>query len=564
MSTQPVSIISGLLLLVGASLHGQHTPAPAAIKLSGGIGVNVGTYNAFGIDNRRDPLQYLFNANLNIRILDKVDIPLGVTVSQQETRFLQPNNIYGISPRYRNLTGHFGYRSMRFSQYTLNNHLFLGGGVEADLPNKKGPVIRLAGMYGRLRRAVEPGAAAVNGGVASYKRNGYGAMVRLSRRERRADFLSVSLFRAEDRENSITAPLAAEVAPQRNLAVGVTGQYRLLGKLTAGFDYGASALTTDARAGAAETGEIPAFLRPFDGLIDGRSSTRYRDAYSTRLDYRMKRAAVGLAYQRIDPDYQTLGSYFFQNNLENATLTASWADKDNRVTLAGSFGVQRNGLEETALTSNRRLIGSLNYNHNFSDRLNWNVNFNNYTASLRVEREELSDSLQFYQISTSLSAGANYRLQAGHSIYSQASWQRGNSRDEYRLFEDETTFLNLSAGWRFTLAGWQLGVNPAFNYSVATTAAGDLTRAGPSLNFSRQFADRKINTSLGLAYTGNMTTGDDGGQARVFSSRLNGSFRLSKSTSVNVGLGYFRRDSRNPQLVDFGELRGRMGYRWRF
>lgn len=560
------SLVCSLAVILSGPVLCQSTSQTKAgpVKLSGGIGLNFGSYSSFGIENRRDPFQYLFSANLNIRVLNKIDIPLGVTVSQQETRFLQPNNIYGISPRYKDMTGHFGYRALSFSQYTLNNHLFLGGGLEFKLPTNKGPVITISGMYGRLRRAVEPGDAAVNEGFASYKRNGYGAKVLLANRKKAINNLAINVFRAEDRVNSIAAPLAAEIAPQENVAVGITGQHQLFGKLIASFDYGASALTRDTRAEGAKAADIPLPLRPLGGLINGRATTQYRDAYSTKLDYRLKRANIGLAYQRIDPDYQTLGSYFFQNNLENSTLTASWISKDTKVNLAGSFGVQRNGLEETALTSNRRLIGSLAYNHNFSDRLNWNVNFNNYTAALRVEREELTDSLNYYQISTNLSGGVNYRLEGDHTIYANASWQQGNSRDEYRIFDQQTSFVNLTGGWRFILEGWGLGINPAFNYSRSNTEFGDITRIGPSVNFNRQFLDRKINTSLALAYTGNMEVGVDGSQSRIFSSRINAGFKLSGAASINLGLAYFQRSSANPDIIDFGELRGRAGYRWRF
>ena len=61
------------------------------IKISGGINATQTFYNAWGIQNRRDPYYWLLNANLNFNILG-VSIPVSATFSQQSKSFTQPFN----------------------------------------------------------------------------------------------------------------------------------------------------------------------------------------------------------------------------------------------------------------------------------------------------------------------------------------------------------------------------------------------------------------------------------------------------------------------------------------
>ncbi|MEQ8338575.1 MAG: hypothetical protein RIA62_14560 [Cyclobacteriaceae bacterium] len=46
------------------------------------------------------------------------------------TSFQQPFNQYGMSPTYKNVTAHIGFRSMNFSRYSLAGHLFLVPGLK--------------------------------------------------------------------------------------------------------------------------------------------------------------------------------------------------------------------------------------------------------------------------------------------------------------------------------------------------------------------------------------------------------------------------------------------------
>lgn len=122
-----------------------------------------------GKDSRRDPYFWMVGANLNISVYG-INIPLSATISQQNKSFTQPFNQYGLSPRYKDVTVHLGYRSMMFSNFSLGGSMFLGSGVEV---NPKNSWVRVAAFYGRLVKPIS--ASGVSGlmvGVPTYGRWG--------------------------------------------------------------------------------------------------------------------------------------------------------------------------------------------------------------------------------------------------------------------------------------------------------------------------------------------------------------------------------------------------------
>ncbi len=90
------------------------------LEMSGGINATTTFYNAVGIQPRRDPYFWMFNANLNLKLLGVIDAPFSATLTSQNKEFSQPGNFTGISPKYKWITVHAGYRSLNFSQFSYS------------------------------------------------------------------------------------------------------------------------------------------------------------------------------------------------------------------------------------------------------------------------------------------------------------------------------------------------------------------------------------------------------------------------------------------------------------
>src|SRR5690554_4518031 len=139
-----------LLLIYGAraqaqdlSQIGQQKP----VRVFGGLSVRTMHYQAQGIANRRQPFNFIVSGSPVLSIYG-IDIPIQFMLSKKEQSFQQPFNRFGLSPRYKWLTVHGGYRNVHFSPYTLAGHTMLGAGIEMN-PGK----LRVGLMYGRLNRA---------------------------------------------------------------------------------------------------------------------------------------------------------------------------------------------------------------------------------------------------------------------------------------------------------------------------------------------------------------------------------------------------------------------------
>src|SRR5690606_30555610 len=101
-------------------------------------------YGTSGIASRRQPFSWYITGAPVVSIYG-ISFPFSMTVSEQERRYAQPFNRYGVSPRYKWLTLHAGYRNVRFSDFTLAGVNMLGGGVEIN-PG----IFRFGAMAGRI------------------------------------------------------------------------------------------------------------------------------------------------------------------------------------------------------------------------------------------------------------------------------------------------------------------------------------------------------------------------------------------------------------------------------
>lgn len=152
-----------LALTLPLTLHSQDVEAllktfkNKPIQVSGGVSTNHIYYYSDGISPRRNnPYTYYAQGNLNFNIYNKVSLPFSFSYSNAVFDYTYPQNQqsfnqFGLSPKYKWITLHGGYRSMTFSPYTLNGHIFLGGGAELAPSDK----VDIALMYGRLQKAVE-------------------------------------------------------------------------------------------------------------------------------------------------------------------------------------------------------------------------------------------------------------------------------------------------------------------------------------------------------------------------------------------------------------------------
>jgi hypothetical protein len=558
-----------LLLLPAGTLLAQdlgNIKERKALTVSGALSANQIFYHANGIDARRDPYTYFLSGNLNFDLYGW-SIPLSFTYSNQEFAFQQPFNQYGIHPTYKWLRGHLGYISMNFSPYTLAGHIFYGAGLEAN-PSEKWSVSM---MYGRLQKAVEPDSTETAGNLPAFKRMGYGFKVSY---RQAGDFADLIFFKAADQINSIAyVPEALQVLPQENLVMSLALGKRLFEKLDISMEVANSGITRDTRATQTD-GQAPiSWLGP---LYTPRTSTGYYQAWKTAATYRAQGLAFGFAYERVDPEYRTLGAYFFNNDLENITANANTALLQGKMNLGANLGVQRNNLEDDQMNTMRRLVGSANLNYSPSEKLNLDLSYSSFQTFTNIQPrfEQINqltpydnlDTLNFTQISRSANLMAAYVLSDDPANrqnltlnvnFQDAADEQGNGSSLAG-----TQFYNLNTAWQMNLSEKQLSLSTALNYSLDRMDTSQTVTLGPTLALSKAFAPQ-LRANLSGSF--NRSYFDGRVINSIYSLRLTGSYTWLKSHNFNLSVIQVSRDNQQESSnLSFTEFTVTLGYGYNF
>lgn len=538
------------------------------IKINGSIGTNQILYAISGIESRRLPYSYFYNGNININLYG-LSIPLSYTFSNQQSQFQQPFNQYGIQPSYKWIKGYAGYSNMVFSPYSLNGHIFLGGGVDLSPPG----LFRFSAMYGRLQKAVEEDST-VTQNLPMYQRMGYGLKAGIGKGN---NFLDLVLFHAHDLETSLKKiPVQNDVLPSENLVLGFNFSKAIAKRIVFSGEYARSAFTRDVRS-VENVSDIPLFYKATTFMFTPRSSTSYYNALRTNVTYTAPGFSFGIGYEKIDPNYRTLGAYYFNNDLENITLNTTKKLFKSKVNIASNIGVQRNNLNEQKVATMRRFIGSFNINYSPSSKANISVNYSNFQTFTRVRPvfEKINqltpfdnlDTLNYVQLTQSAGLNSNYII---GDVQDSKKRQNINASLTYQVVGDSygsrntkagTVFYNGSIAYSYFFVSRQLNLSLAANTNISKFADNKTTMLGPTFSISKSALENKLRTTISSSW--NKTFVESAIGARIFNIRLSGSYTFLKKHNFNTSLVMLNRN-KNGNTAGFTEFTGIIGYVFNF
>ncbi len=221
-------------------------------------------------------------------------------------------NSLSLHPKHKWITAHIGSVSMNFSPYTLSGHQFTGGGIDLT-PNG---AWSFSAMSGRLLKATEDDGDART--QPAFDRFGYGLKTTYKKDKYKVRLIA---FYAKDDKNSLDSiPEIRNILPQENFVLSIDGEVKLSRNLTFAGEHASTAITKDLRS-PSSGGSSKFSLANI--LLNQKTSTAVFNAFKTNINYTIGKATVGLGYERIDPRYETLGAYFFNNDFENITINAT-------------------------------------------------------------------------------------------------------------------------------------------------------------------------------------------------------------------------------------------------
>lgn len=541
------------------------------VDFSGSLNLSTIGYWANGIDQRRDPFNWFLTGNLNVNLFG-YSAPLSFSYSNANKTYSQPFNQLSFSPEYKWVKTYIGYSSMTFSNYTLAGHLFLGGGVELS-PGKW----KISAMYGRLRKAVEFNPAdTLQHTNASYKRMGYGLKVGY---ENNGDAISASIFSAKDDVTSIPFILPeSQLTPMQNVAVSLAGRKSFLKRFFIEGEYAISSLNHNTRASGSDNDSVA--FKSTDNIIKDllpeNSTNRYYDALNASVGYQGNWYSLQVRYERIAPEYQTLGAYFFNNDMRNITLIPMVRLFKNSLNLAGNVGSQNNNLDGTRASTIKRFVGSVNVTCLPNEKWNFAASYSNFSSFTSMKPlsdpnfQNTLDTLNFYQLSETMTANIMRKLggkESPQSIILNASYQKASDQSGYEGGDQSSDFISTNVSYTYSIVPSNTTLAVSINIYSNNSAGINSMFYGPTASITKTFFDKTLRGSFASAY--NKTSGNNKASP-LWNNRVSLTYTPKGKdggvahNNFSLGINALRRLESVHQQPSFTELTGTFNYSYTF
>lgn len=540
------------LLLLSLPALGQQVEK--GIKFNGSLSIGASYYHGNAAQARRPPFNWYLSGAPVLTVFG-ISLPFSLVVSDQDRRFSQPFNQYGVSPRYKWVTLHAGYRNLRFSEFTLNGANMLGGGFEIN-PG----LLRLGAMYGRLNRAVEADSITDYGSLGyirpTYKRTGFSGKIGIGKPQR---YLDLVVFSAKDDTGSIQRnPL---VKPEQNVAIGLKSQLGFFkNRLQFDLDGGISLLTKNLLASSALDSADSPILNQARRFIRLNNSSGFYTALQSRLSYSHRIGALRAEYRKIDPGYRSLGAYYFQSDVEQVTLSPSF--QLGRLALALSYGLGRDNLDNKRISTSKRQVYSANVNILASNSLNINLDYSNFGFNqTKGNTDVFNDTTAIQIINSNLGGVISYKIPGLASQQLTVSTYYQSTDDLNRFTENfsEATTLLSSLSYTFNLPKKKWNSSAGLTYNNTRTAFHDILLLSPSISASCLLLKDKIRASLTENFQLRQTDGEKDGHTSATS--LVFTYRLKKHAILWSGHYLSNRyQSETTGRSQFSEFRSNISY----
>lgn len=487
---------------------------------------------------------YFLQANPVLSIYG-YDIPVNIMISSQNKSFNMPFSRFGMSPSYKWIKLHLGWRSLNFSQFTLSGQQLFGGGFELT-PGK----FRAAFMYGKFNNAITDISLYnnLNNNIPVYKRKGFAAKIGYGSV---SNFIEISYLQAKDDINSISKLITESVlsTPAANQVAGMTGQLTIIKSLSIKADVAASYYINNLNSDILITDNRWTTLAVYTPL----TSSRVAVAGETSLNYQLNSGNVNLKYHRVDPNYQSMGAFYMQTDVEQYTVGFNYSFFKNKLHIQSNLGFQKNNLAKTAVNNTKRTIGNIGLNISPSNTFGVDINYSNYGISQQIIPQLNKptdiihyDSIRISQVNQSISVAPHLFFNGEkiqHSISLQTNFQLLHNNNDADKNQDFTSSMS-SLIYSLIFPKSKFNITNTLNY-FNTIMTGNITATiGYNLGITKSFMQQsKPDQQKSLIQSVNISL--FGG---YFANSLN-HISSGKTFTLNPSVGLMLRYKQSLQLI---------------
>lgn len=373
------------------------------VSLHGGLNLSSTFYGGRGVSERQAPFSWVASGSATLDVYG-VQMPFNFIYATNNRQITQPFQRFGLSPYYKWAKLHLGHRNYYFNQFVTAGQPIFGVGIELN-PKK----IRFGAAYGRMAKAefIDSTRANFAGQPSVFERKGYSIKLGLGSERNHVD---LNWLKAKDDMTSLPPSVLSDRngKPAENVALGVSSQFRFGKWLIWSLEAAGSAYTRDLTSKSVEISDSFKLIKKAAGIFQPYFSSQLLTAGETSLRFIFGKSSVQVAYRRVDPDYKSMGAFFFQNDVEQYTISPNFVFLQNKVILAGSIGVQHDNLLGQKLFTSKRLIGNANLAWRPSNAFSANLQYSNFGLTQTRFTDLVQDSLQLRLVNQNIGANLQW------------------------------------------------------------------------------------------------------------------------------------------------------------
>lgn len=481
-------------------------------EVSGGLSLNT----VLTLQTMENPQPFSFVASGNVMVSIKgYKLPFSFTYSNWKFSNTNPAfrfNRFTFKPKMKDLGLIIGDGSMSFSPYTLNGFQFYGLGAEKTLGKFK-----IQAMGGRFLNAVSEDST---GRTPSYKRMGMGLKAAYTNDNKKIGF---SIFYAQDDKNSIPTPENLNfdrIRPMENMALSIEAAYPLAKQLTWEGELATSILTENTNFIENQPSNLPNTEggNPMKSLLKyNNATTKVFTAMKSNINYIIgQEGLIGLGFERVAPDYRTLGAYYFTNDFQNITVNAQHKGKVN---MGLSTGIQYDNLNDKKGSNSGRMIIASNVGFKAQEQTDLTLTYSNFqsftfirTGFERINRVNLFqniDTLNFTLLTQNAMLNVNHNFKKDSNKIQMLSMnlnymESQNNRSGLTLntpqLNNGSQFVNTAITYSMAKPNQNLTIAGGFNLSYNYGGISNTITAGPIVAVSKNLYDKTLPITGTLAY----------------------------------------------------------------
>lgn len=528
-------------------------------RITGSIGTNNTFYHSSNPFQMRSPLANTLFANLNLEVYG-FQIPLSFHMSNDNTNFSHPFARFGMSPRYRNLQLHMGYRSMNFSPFTYQNRSFYGAGLDFNWR-----LLRFSIFSGSLNQAREfsleeqqPMQRPI-----SYHRQAYGVKLGIGNAR---NYFDLILFNARDDTLSINPALGQYLQPKENLVLGTSFRFSLGNRISISSNIAASAYNDNMRSKEIEIKE----LDWMNDYYTPRFGSVVRLAGDVRAQINLGGVNTMLQYRLIQPGFNSLGTSYLANNLQQMGVSFNTSLFANSLSTNVSLFYQEDNVTKTQLYTNTGIALNVNANARFSDKFLLTTNYNTFSQLQQDGTAMVNDSTRLHRVMHNLALMPAYtftdNLDRTHSFNTNFNASVNMNRNQLlETASDHTTFSG-GAGYNILFDVSKINLMTNYSYQQSSSDHFSYNAHNVSIGGGKRFLEEG---NLGVNVNSNFSLGqmDNGGRNLSVMTGVNASFTWKKNHTANIRFNFSHIN--NYRLDGLYSITGydatvSMGYTYRF